>query len=506
MRWYAVIAALAVAVSFYALWPASDSQQLSSASKAAPSAPAAPVVPIDLLAALTEFQKTLKGPKFSVKTCASVLEETYKKIYDLRPTSLDSEKTKSQAATIFKNLFETKLLLRSRLKEFALPKEEACVSAARDIFRAGRVLEDALGEFALEYPDDDPAQRPTAFTGGELSMLVNPQTGPFELKSGDILLSRGSAFVSAAIARLADVDSNFSHLEILYIDAEGKKWTIGSHIEVGAIAQPFETYAADGKMRALVFRQSDSALAHKAAELLFKKVKAHQESTGENLPYDFAMDVSDSKEFFCSELVAHAYAEASEQKLRLPQYLSRVRMKNRNFLDRLGIKAERTFVPADIELDPRFELVAEWRDFSRVNASHMQDAVLTAMYKWMDEENYILIENASVGIKSFLAWHLRRWPVFSNLLKEKLPKNMGQNVIGAMTVLNETGEVLFRHLEEVNDTHFETSDFWLTPQEMLAALDRFRKEDLKKYQIYQKTRSYDPLVKRPDFHLLFRRD
>lgn len=467
---------------------------------------------VDLESEVRKFNGIVSSPSFTAGTCAKTLEETYRRIFNVSPTLFDSGKARSEADRLMKEIFSTRLLVRKKLAEFVDRGEATpdCLNSARDFFRAGRVLEDYLGEWALDYPGYDKRNPPPVLGGGEPYLLMNPEFKNLDLRSGDVILSRGTAFTSAAIARIADVDGNFSHLSIVHIDEKtGEINTVEAHIEVGSITQTWEAYKSDGKVRAVLFRYPDARVAKEAADFIFNKVREVQRKTKENIPYDFAMDVTTPNELFCSELVSHAFSEVTAHKLEVPLFLSALTMKNRDFLSKIGVKTHVTFAPADIEVDPRFELVAEWRDFTRLNESHMHDAILTSMYDWMERENYRLYESPAAAFKKIFAWHLRRWPIFGELLKDKLPKNMSKSVIGAVSTLNEVGDALYKELEKANLANRKRTGFWLTPREMLSVLEDFRQRDL---EIYKRSSSHAASVgseapfsgPQPAFHLFFR--
>ena len=63
-------------------------------------------------------------------------------------------------------------------------------------------------------------------------------------------------------------------------------------------------------------------------------------------------------------------------------------MKNRDFVDRIGVTAKETFAPADIELEPDFDLVAEWQDYRVTSRLRLQDLLMDKLFLWMDEYDY----------------------------------------------------------------------------------------------------------------------
>ena len=63
-------------------------------------------------------------------------------------------------------------------------------------------------------------------------------------------------------------------------------------------------------------------------------------------------------------------------------------MKNRDFLDRIGVTAKETFAPADIELEPDFDFVAEWQDYRVTSRLRLQDLLMDELFRWMDDYGY----------------------------------------------------------------------------------------------------------------------
>lgn len=84
-----------------------------------------------------------------------------------------------------------------------------------------------------------------------------PFTNIFGIKvhSGDLLLSRGGAAVSALISRGNNYPGNFSHVALIYVDEKTNiPWLIEAHIELGVAVSSLEQYISDKKMRFMVLR------------------------------------------------------------------------------------------------------------------------------------------------------------------------------------------------------------------------------------------------------------
>lgn len=456
----------------------------------------------DLEADINAFMDVVEDPSFDGARCQSLLSSTYRRLLAATPTDFAvgvaaRNNYISHGSQYVQDLFNSRIELRHRLGALAASGKltTGCLSSARDLFRASRVLEDLLGEIVLGHPKFDEAKKAPVLRGNAPWLLVNPNLSKLALRSGDVILSRGTAFSSAAIARIGEGDTNFSHLAIVYIDPLTHKMFVSeAHIEIGSFNRTFGEYLIDGKVRAAVFRHKDPILAHRAATLIREKLSEYQAAhAGENYPYDFSMNADDHTSLFCSELVSYAFELARDAAVAppaaassgsVPMFRSKVNPRNRDFLDHLGVKVRETFLPGDIEFDPNFELIAEWRDYSRMNENHLHDAVTGAIFEWMDRDGYVFQETLGVTVKKKVAWNLRRWPLFSALLKDKLPKNMSQSTIATVSTLDIVGEILFTHLEEANNAAFHKTGDWLTPAQMSAVLETYRQSKPAELALY----------------------
>lgn len=449
---------------------------------------------VDLETEIQLLRKQVENQNLDGAGCARLFSETYERLWNSTPTDYASTANERQelakkAPQIIRDSFAIRLLVRERIKDLNAKGQATreCTNAARSLLRAGRFLEDILAQLQLGFPQNDPKHMPPVLKGEEPWVLVNPKVGSFKLQTGDVLVSRGNAFVSAAIARLAEVDAQFSHAALIYVDEKtGEIETMEAHIEIGSVVAPLKKYLEDGKTRSVVFRYHDSALAVKAATLMREEIRKYKASHKTNYPYDFKMDETNAKEIFCTELIRRAFELASAGKEILPTVPSNVNPKNPKFIERLGVMPGETFLPGDMELDSRFELVAEWRDVTRMNESHVHDAILMTMYDWMDRYSYQMYDSGWTKIKSKVLVTIRRWPLFSKLLQNKFPKNMSKSVLSTVTTLSRVSTVLQSQLVKENEKQMKTTGLPLTPREMAEKLEELRLSDLELWNTNKK--------------------
>lgn len=415
----------------------------------------------------------------------AALEALYRLLFDTDLADADRREVAAAAPRLMQGLFAARMRLRERIPAW----EEAGIfsrpaqAALRDVFRIARYASDMLGEIASDNARLAPGEKTQrGFTGTAWNTLVHPayDTGesiPF--RSGDLILMRGSAHNSAAIARIGDVDSQFSHIAIVYIDPDGRHWMVEALIEDGSVINPLAHVLDHGLGRAVLYRSKDPELAARAAALAHARVAATRTGAAPHIPYDFSMRLKGRRKLFCAKLVAQAYADASGGEVALPAYKTRFDLAgNKAFFKAIGVRARESFAPADIDLDPRFNLVAEWQDYRVTPALRRQDMIMTKFFEWMETRGYRFREDFFVTLiavfgrlSSYLSERAK------NLLASvvpKVPRNMSRSCVATIVMLHKSAEEVVPALAALDEDHVRMTGFPLHPREMLAHLERLR--------------------------------
>ncbi len=302
------------------------------------------------------------------------------------------------------------------------------------------------------------------FTGRNNNTFVNPAFetgGDLDFRSGDLLLMRGMHHNSAAIARIGDVDSQFSHLAIVHTDENGKHWVVEALIEAGAVINPLAETLQHGLGRCVLFRHRDPQLAARAAALIHDVIGRSLGKPGSHIWYDFTMELGGDAELFCSKLVRNAYRMASNQQYLLPTFTTRFDMKNRDFVDRIGVTAKETFAPADIELEPGFDLVAEWQDYRVTSRLRLQDLLMDRLFLWMELYDYRFKEDLPIKLIGYLGQlsgklSTRAKDLIADVVP-KVPPNMTRATIQAVAMLHRTAEPLLAELQQLERRSIDRS-------------------------------------------------
>jgi hypothetical protein len=268
---------------------------------------------------------------------------------------------------------------------------------------------------------------------------------------------------------------------------------VEAHIEIGTDVKLFEkSYANDGKVRSIVYRPSNRELAKKAG-LAAYEAATNALKNRKPVPYDFGMVLGDESELFCSEIPHFAYAKASQRAFSLGSlYQTTFTPRNRNFLDGIGVKVNRTYAPSDVELDTNLELVAEWRDLGRAHQTHRKDAIINRIYKWMEEEN-LNFDLSKTKPKAMLIRLLRQMPLLNIPLKSSVASNITTKALQTMLVLTHVGDHMLDDLIAFYETEMKRTGRQMTYPEMLEAMDTLRAVDTQRLKLYSHWKSENPV-------------
>ena len=433
---------------------------------------------------LERLEALAAAPVTSAAGLGRVLSGMYSKAANAEFAQYDIAALSKVAPDLIYRLFDLRLVLRSRIADFEARgmMTSEVTQGLRDVFRILRYVSDMLGEISIGHgrlAEHEPPLR--GFTGTQQNTLVNDafyKGSELPFQSGDVLLVRGRAHNSAAIARIGDVDCQFSHTGIVYIDDAGSHWLVESLIEDGAVISRLGRALEHGIVRAVLYRHKDTELAARAAKVIHDHVAQSLAFPGRRILYDFSMQLDERRRLFCSKLVRLAFHKASNGTYAMPSYPTKISLKNRDFLERIGVKTDKTYAPGDIDLEPAFDLVAEWQDYRETSHVRMQDFTMDKVFEWMDARGMRFEETAAIQLVSRLG---RFSAYFSEGAKEalssvlpKVPINMPRKTVAAVAMLHKTAEPICRELQELEWRCISETGLPLHGKEIFAALDAIR--------------------------------
>ena len=441
------------------------------------------IAPRSLPARIADLSALAAQPVATNAELLRLLRAIYQAVLSADLDDYDVAVIKPHIAQLRNDLFRVRDEMRGRIAAWhaAGLMDHAVQRALRDCFRATRFASDMLGELSAGFTELAAGQTPLKAFSGPGNTIVAAAFDTDELatfQAGDVLLMRGLHHNSAAIARIGDVDSQFSHICILHIDKQRAQWVVESLIEEGAVITKLGAALAHGNGRAILFRHRDRALAAKAGQIAHKHIRRTYGTWKRRILYDFSMQLDNRRPLFCSKLVRLAYARASKGKLLLPSFTTRFNMKNRDFIDRIGVQAVETYAPGDMEIEPHFDLVAEWQDFRVTSRLRAQDLIMVKLFEWMDNYGYKFEQDGLIRIISLFgrfAAHLsdRAKEMLSSVVP-KVPINMPRKTIAAIAMLHKTAEPLLDEIRSLEAEHISRTGKPMHPRQVYAALEDIR--------------------------------
>jgi hypothetical protein len=410
--------------------------------------------------------------------------QIYADLYERDLTRYSGAGSRSAAPEIMTELFLTRTALRDRIADWherGLMTREV-QHAMRDTLRALRYASDMAGELHTDFAigtEDDPPLR--AFSERSYNTFVHPtyDTGePIAFRAGDVLLVRGTKHNSAAIARIGDVDSQFSHAAIVHVDEAGRAFVVEALIESGAVIEPLQSALQHRLARAMLFRHRDADLAARASKLIYDHVSRSLAEGGKPILYDFSMSLAPSDRLFCSKLVRVAYEDASEGKLKLPAFMTRFNASNIRFYKRIGVTASESFAPGDLEIEPAFDLVAEWQDYRYTAQVRHQDLIMTKLFEWMEVHGYRFREDFVIRLIAWLGRFStrlsKRAQDFVASLFARIPPHMPRRTIATIVMLHKTAQPLLEEVQHKERIRIATEGRPLHPRDIFDHLEEVR--------------------------------
>lgn len=388
--------------------------------------------------------------------CTADLHTEYAKLEALEPAQVSRPDLAQHGQGLAERLFETRQALQRKLVSFHHEGTltGSCVVSARRIDLGMRYLTDHLYMEGLETA---PWQTAPGFAGAQ------------DLRSGDILVTRGNGLSSSGIAHIGRIDSQFSHNAMVYIDPQGEAWTIEAYLEKGAQVQPLRDFLAHDLGRVVAIRyDGDATLSARAASMAYTRI-----ADGPAIDYDEAFDSDNSEELFCSEIGPWAF-EMAGGPTNFPLHRTVFpRDQNGKMFDAMGIEGAGLAAPVDLLFDPRFEILGEWRSVNDLEQMRRQDAVVESVFTWMEEDGYELSPVWANRALVDVGLTVRRIPWVGGVLKERIHPHGDRQFLVAGLALQQAGEALY---DDLND-RLEHQGNALSWTQLKTEIEALRDED-----------------------------
>ncbi len=570
----------------------------------------------DVIKASGDILLLTQSIDFQAANCQVILSDLNKSLYDIKSDHFKNITAVSEVdqQDAISRLFESRMQLNYRLRDFVSGNKfqsraelEACANEMRKSHRSLRGLEDRIGLTVLRSQKKLKSLGVVGLPGSDLglkpfienqwpNLLVNKvviPSGKFslsDLKTGDYILTKATNFASAVISRIGEVDTQFSHIGLVYIDDgslfgaenKGQIYVVESEPDFGLQIVSLDHFLRNDKNRLVVYRYksttqdasltADTEVAARAAKFLAEhadvrpnlfdtagsdhtmadRLKILGDRKVARIPYNFEMDMKVESSLFCSQAISFALQNACTQpgvkcetfpelgniqEQMFPLLQSKISIKKNGFAKLLNLTASETFSPADVEVEPRFEVIAEWRDFSFAAYTRVQDLAMTKLFQLMETYEYEFIESAELKIfteissamlkkadkmpenmpdgltkgslyMAFLTWYTGPGSFFTSSVESlddkkiiELFKSLGssQSTINELLTKDVNYEVsakklkkllvrilrqksLVSFVQDLEDYQINKTGFYLTENQMSNVIDEARKQDCLLYQ------------------------
>jgi hypothetical protein len=443
-----------------------------------------------LLSDLQRLHLDIESNAVDAQNCHPYFQGQLQTLREERIQEIPAERAKSESEKIMQTTWQSRLAIHKSLSKLV-----SCRTELRQLFFRLRSIEDLaadrfygmkqttqneLGEFQnqpIPLVDNE-------FYQGYLAPSGKVEKGPVAFRTGDLMVTRGLSFFSAAISMITEYPSPLDHFVLVHRDDQsGKLQTIESYAQTGGVAAfPMDYALKNENARIMLLRPKDAALGAKAAQLMLNAVDEGEKDPSKKIGYDYFMDLSNPKRMTCSAVTYWGLRRASGDTFEIPQEKSTVSPKLKQIFKNTGIKMGPMLTAGDIELDTRFELVLEFRDPRLIQDGRIREAVELSIFNWIKEKNYRLRATLGTLAIDTIIYPLRPtplWPVVRSLTgSPDFPLDTPKGFVKTLKQLNDVSDVLYKRVYDATTKRRAETGWGLTQQQMLDVLEAYRVEDL----------------------------
>ena len=146
---------------------------------------------------------------------------------------------------------------------------------------------------------------------------------------------------------------------------------------------------------------------------------------------------------------------------------------SREFLGAIGVLGiPSIFHPSDMEMDVRFDLVAEWRNPNTMLETHQNDAIFSAIFDWMENKGHKIKHH----FISRIAPTLISLPGLKAIYKSYINQNVPREFLKTFMTFRYLQKHLRRKLKKMDRRSLRKTELPLSYKEKLEFLEKFRLE------------------------------
>lgn len=385
---------------------------------------------------------------------------------------------------------EASFLLRLKIHEKMGSMSVDCKKLTQGVFSRLREYEDIIGaihydQLKIAEVDYTKVKAPVLDHAGYAPYQLNPKFKSFSFEDGDILITKGISTISSTITTFTDHNSPFSHIAFVHVDPKKKvAETIESYIGKGVSFFSMIDAMKNENARILVLRPKNRELAKKAASYMRDRVNG-EFGKGSFIPYDYQLDFSDNKTLSCEEVAFDSFKTASGGTFSIPEAPSLIKFSNEDLNRRVGMKKGRMMMPADMEVDSRFEVVLDWTDYRIIRDSWRKDVMMNVALHANEAGDYALPENYKTRLVPYI-WGLRKvpyvWPLAAKI--SGIPADFTPDVpalsIATIGSFKQIEADHLPHIQKFDEEYFKVNKTWPSKAALFVKMKEINKTYYKK--------------------------
>ncbi len=425
---------------------------------------------------------------FDPAQCKERLESLNQEFGKISFQNYDRKSLVEHTPEVINILWSLQVSLHNPLERYP----SACIPILRDSFYAIRSMIDyvgtlgyvtAVGGHHLRGEDIDWQKRPVPLLNEEFyhGYLKGPAaTSNLKFQPGDIFMTRGfTSAPSALITQTVEHRTHYSHVVFVHVTPNGQEMTLESYAGTGLQKYDMDYALKNENPRIMLMRPKDAELGRAAGEFMYGVVNQSVKD-GKKVQFDYYTDTLHHDHVWCGEVAYWAYDEASNHKVLLPQYKNAIHWNNLGFLKAFRIKNGEAYQASDIEVDPRFDIVLEHRDWELIQDNRYKDAILREILRWQDEYGYTFHGKLRTALIDTI-YELRKTPLWPTLKKAGLPdipSDASKDIVLTFDRLKRLTPPIYEMLAQADKEHQAATGWPMTNSELTEAVQKIREKDL----------------------------
>lgn len=444
----------------------------------------------DLIGDLAKFKAEVSEKQIQNQNCHERLEEQLQVLREERLQQPAVADTPTKAEAVLLGTWQLRLALQKNLGQML-----SCRTELRSLFYRLRAIQDLAGDrlynekpispVGLDFQKQPVPLLENAPYHGYLDRHGKVSLLPLDIESGDLLLTRGVSFFSAMLSAITTIPNQVDHFVFINKDPKGTLQSMESYAQDGGVSRFAMDFALKNEnARILVLRAKDHKMANLASEKMMATI-LQGEKTGKRIGYDYHMDLSQSDRMTCAAVSYWSFKNASEGRYAIPEEISTLDTRLEPITKAAEIASAQVLTAQDMEVDSRFDIIAEFTDYRLLRDGRYRDAVLQSILKWIKEDKYLLRADFNTKAIDYVIYPTRKYLIGKVIRRAAdipdFPPDTPKGFLKLLKQIDSLGKTLYQRVLSEDQRFVEKTGWSLTTDQMLKILEDYRLEDMENY-------------------------